>query len=258
MISLIRNSVLMIILIVSILDISIAAVQEKPKQENWSFDGIFGHFDQRAIQRGYQVYKEVCSACHSLSLLYYRNLEEIGFSKEEVAAVAAEAQVTDGPNDKGEMFQRPGKPYDKFVSPYPNEEASRAANGGAYPPDLSLIIKARPDGANYIHALLNGYGQSVPAGITMNDTLYYNPYFPGMQIAMPQPLFDNAVAYQDGTVATIEQMSSDVVNFLQWAAEPEMEKRKSMGFKAIIYLFIMTIIFYVAKSRIWSKVEKMK
>jgi ubiquinol-cytochrome c reductase cytochrome c1 subunit len=233
-----------------------ASSQELPKQEIWPFDGVFGRFDKQAIQRGFQVYKEICSVCHSLSLVSYRNLEEVGFSKDEVASLAAEYQVTDGPNDKGEMFQRPGKPFDHFVSPFPNEEAARAANDGAYPPDLSLIIKARQDGANYVHAILNGYDHKVPDDFKLTDGTYYNPYFPGMQIKMPQPLSDSMVTYQDGTAATIEQMSEDVVNFLQWAAEPEMGARKTMGLKAIIYLLILTVLFYVAKSHVWAKIDK--
>lgn len=235
---------------------SFASVQETPKQEIWPFDGVFGRFDKQAIQRGFQVYKEVCSVCHSLELLAYRNLEEVGFSKEEVVSLAAGYQVTDGPNDKGDMFQRPGKPFDHFVSPFPNEQAARAANDGAYPPDLSLIIKARADGANYVHAILNGYDHKVPDDFKLSDGMYYNPYFPGMQIKMPQPLSDGMITYQDGTVATIEQMSSDVVNFLQWAAEPEMEARKTMGLKAIVYLLILTVLFYIAKSRVWAKIDK--
>lgn len=225
-------------------------------KEYWPFEGMFGTFDKRAIQRGFQVYKEVCSACHSLDLLAYRNLEQIGFSKEEVVALAAQYQVQDGPDDKGEMFMRPGKPFDKFVSPYSNEQAARAANNGAYPPDLSLIIKARADGPNYIHALLNGYGKTVPEDIKLGVGMSYNPYFPGMQIAMPQPLSDNMVTYEDGTVASVEQMSRDVVNFLQWAAEPEMQARKEMGLKVLVFLFILTIVFYISKSKIWSKLEK--
>lgn len=255
MMRMIRNIIAFVILLGGT---CFASLQELPKQEVWPFDGIFGRFDKQAIQRGFQVYKEVCSVCHSLSLVSYRNLEEVGFSKEEVASLAAQYQVTDGPDDKGNMFQRPGKPFDHFVSPFPNEAAARAANDGAYPPDLSLIIKARADGANYVHAILNGYDRKVPDDFKLADGTYYNPYFPGMQIKMPQPLSDGAVTYQDGTVASIEQMSEDVVNFLQWTAEPEMEARKTMGLKAIVYLLILTVLFYVAKSRVWAKIEKNK
>lgn len=244
-----------LLVIVTLVNFCQASETEPPRQEQWSFDGIFGRFDKQAIQRGFQVYKEVCSACHSLELLYFRNLEEIGFSKEEVISLAASYQVQDGPNDQGEMFMRPGKLYDKFVGPYANEQAARAANNGAFPPDFSLLVKARPDGANYIHALLNGYGDTPPADVKIPDGMYYNPYFPGNQIAMPPPLTDGMVTYEDGTAATVSQMSYDVVNFMQWAAEPEMEKRKAMGLKVIVYLFIFTIIFYVAKSRIWSKLK---
>ncbi len=251
---LLRNLLILTVILVNYL--AFASIQEEPKKEIWQFDGVFGRFDKRAIQRGYQVYKEICVACHALSQISYRNLEEIGFSKDEVVNIAAQYQVNDGLNDKGEMLQRPGKPYDKFVLPYPNEAASRAANNGAYPPDLSLIIKARGDGANYVHALLNGYGHGIPKGMKINNGMYYNPYFPNMQIAMPPPLSDGMVTYQDGTVATVEQMSSDLVNFLQWTAEPEMEKRKAMGGKVIVFLFILITVFYMAKTRIWANVEK--
>lgn len=233
-----------------------ASEKELPKQEEWPFDGVFGRFDKQAIQRGFQVYKDVCAVCHSMQLLHYRNLEEVGFSKEEVTSLAASYQVSDGPNDKGEMFLRPARASDKFVSPYQNEQAARYTNNGAYPPDLSLIIKARGDGANYVHSLLVGFGHALPAGLTLGDGMYYNPYFPGKQIAMPPPLVDGMVTYQDGTVASVEQMSSDVVNFLQWAAEPEMEKRKAMGLKVAVYLFLLTIVFYIAKSRVWAKVDR--
>jgi ubiquinol-cytochrome c reductase cytochrome c1 subunit len=227
---------------------------EHPKQMVWSFDGFFGKVDKQAAQRGFQVYKEVCAACHALKRLSYRNLEAIGFSEAEVKAIAADHMVTDGPDDNGEMFERPARPSDHFVPPYPNEKASRAANGGAYPPDLSLIAKARPDGSNYIYSLLTGY-HDAPADFKLNEGMHYNPYFPGRQIAMPQPLSDGQVDYQDGTHASIDQMSSDVTNFLQWAAEPEMERRKLIGIKAFIYLSIFTLLFYFAKKRIWARLK---
>lgn len=229
--------------------------QHSPKEMLWPFDGITGSVDKRSAQRGFQVYKEVCSGCHSLRLLSYRNLEAIGFSEEEVKAIAAQASVQDGPNDDGDMFERPGRPSDRFVSPFANEKAARASNGGAFPPDLSLIVKARPNGANYVYSILTGY-EPTPSGMHMNTGMHYNPYFPNMQIAMPQPLSDDHVTYQDGTVASVDQMSRDVVNFLQWAAEPEMEARKQTGVKVMIYLAIFTILFYMAKKRIWSRLEK--
>lgn len=225
-----------------------------PKQMQWPFDGATGTVDRAAAQRGYQVYKEVCAACHSLKRLSFRNLEAIGFSEEEVKALAAGATVTDGPNDNGEMFERPGRPSDRFVAPFANDKAARAANGGAFPPDLSLIVKARQDGANYLYSLLTGYGDA-PADVNMSEGMHYNEYFPGNQIAMPKPLSEGQVTFQDGTSASVEQMAHDVTVFLQWAAEPEMEHRKRMGIKAFIYLIIFTGLFYVAKKRIWSRVE---
>lgn len=225
-----------------------------PKKIYWPFEGIFGTFDRQAAQRGAQVYLEVCSACHGLQHLYYRNLKDIGFSEEEIKAIAKEKTVTDGPNDTGDMFERPALPSDRFVSPFPNEEAARTANNGAFPADLSLIIKARENGANYLFSLLTGY-EEAPEDITMMDGLNYNPYFEGKQIAMPAPLAEGQVTFIDGTPATVEQMSRDVVVFLQWAAEPEMEHRKSMGLKVMLFLSIFTIVFFIAKQRTWKKIK---
>jgi ubiquinol-cytochrome c reductase cytochrome c1 subunit len=225
-----------------------------PKKMYWPFEGIFGTFDRQAAQRGAQVYLEVCSACHSLNHVYYRNLADIGFSEEEIKAIAKEKNVIDGPNDAGEMFERPALPHDRFVSPYPNEEAARAANNGAHPVDLSLIIKAREDGANYLFSLLTGY-EEAPEGFVLMDGLNYNPYFEGEQIAMPAPLSDSQVTFMDGTPATVEQMARDVAVFLQWAAEPEMEHRKSMGLKVMMFLAIFTVVFFIAKKRIWKGVK---
>lgn len=226
--------------------------QHHPRQVNWPFDGMFGRLDKPAAQRGLQVYKEVCAACHGLDLIAFRNLQDIGFSEAEVKALAASYQVKDGPNDEGEMFERPGKPSDRFVPPYPNENAARAVNNGAYPPDLSLIIKARQDGANYVYSLLTGYA-SAPADMHMNAGMQYNPYFPGLQIAMPPPLSDGQVTYEDGTAASVDQMSRDVVTFLEWTAEPEMEARKQMGIKVLIYLAIFTAFAYIAKRNLWRR-----
>ncbi len=225
-----------------------------PKKIIWPFEGIFGSVDREQAQRGYQVYKEVCSACHELTHLSYRNLKDIGITDAEIKTIAAGYTVTDGPNAEGEMFERPALPSDKFVKPFPNEQAARAANNGAHPADLSLIIKAREDGANYVHSLLTGYIDP-PANFKLMDGLHYNEYFPDHQIAMPAPLQDGMVQYRDGTVATVDQMSRDVVVFLQWAAEPEMERRKSMGLRAMIYLSIFTILFYMVKRRIWSRLK---
>ena len=228
---------------------------QQPLQLVWPFEGIFGTFDRQAAQRGAQVYFEVCSACHSNHNLYYRNLKDIGFSEAEIKQLAQKYTVKDGPNAEGEMFDRPALPSDRFVSPYPNEEAARAANNGAYPVDLSLIIKARHDGPNYVFSLLSGY-QEAPADIKLMPGLYYNPYFEGGQIAMPPPLTQGQVTFSDNTPATVEQMAKDVVVFLQWAAEPEMEHRKSMGLKVMIFLLVFTVFFYMAKKKIWKNLSK--
>ena len=228
---------------------------KKPLQLVWPFEGIFGTFDRQAAQRGAQVYLEVCSTCHSNHNLYYRNLKDIGFSEAEIKQLAQKYTVKDGPNAEGEMFDRPALPSDRFVSPYPNEEAARAANNGAHPLDLSLIIKARQDGPNYVFSLLSGY-QEAPANVKLMPGLYYNPYFEGGQIAMPPPLTEGQVTFSDGTPATLEQMAKDVVVFLQWAAEPEMEHRKSMGLKVMIFLLVFTVFFYVTKKKIWKNILK--
>lgn len=233
-----------------------ASDAKHPKQVDWHFDGVFGTVDRASAQRGMQVYKEVCAACHGLSRVAFRNLTEIGFSEAEVKAIAAEYTVQDGPNDEGDMFDRPGTPSDRFVPPFANEKAARASNGGAYPPDLSLMVKARPDGANYIYSLLTGYGEDVPEHVEVAPGQYYNPYFPGGLLAMAPPLMNDLITYQDGTNASTEQMAHDVVNFLQWTAEPEMEQRKRMGIKVLVFLAIMTVFFYFAKQRIWSDVKE--
>jgi len=231
-----------------------ASDAKDPKQMIWPFDGALGTVDRQAAQRGYQVYKEVCASCHSMDLKSFRNLEEIGFSEAEVKAIAASYMVTDGPDSSGDMFERPGRPSDRFVAPFANDNAARASNGGALPPDLSLMVKARPDGANYLYSLLTGY-QEPPEDFKLSPGMSYNPYFPGMQIAMAPPLVEDSVEYMDGTNASVDQMARDVTIFLQWAAEPEMEARKSMGIKVLTYLFIFTVLFYFAKKRIWKKLK---
>ena len=226
-----------------------------PKEMKWNFDGIFGSIDRQSAQRGFQVYKEVCSSCHSLKLVAYRSLTDLGFSEDEVKQIAAEASVTDGPNDDGEMFDRAGLPSDKFVGPYANEQAARSSNGGAYPPDFSLIVKARHEGASYIYSLITGYAEA-PEGFSMAQGKNYNPYFEGRQIAMPQPLTDDGqIEYKDGTFATKEQMAADVVNFLQWAAEPEMENRKKMGVRTMIFLAILVVLLIAAKKAVWKNLK---
>jgi ubiquinol-cytochrome c reductase cytochrome c1 subunit len=225
---------------------------------SWSFDGFFGKFDRASLQRGYQIYKEVCSSCHSMKQLSYRNLGEQGgpeFTEAEVKAIASQYEVSDGPNAEGEMFTRKGKPSDKFKSPYSNENASRAANGGAYPPDMSVLVKARPGGADYIYSLLMGYEEKVPDNIKLEEGVYYNKYMPGNKIRMAKPLSEGSVSYSDGTKATQEQLSKDVVTFLTWAAEPHLEARKKLGFKSVIFLLILTILVYLVKKKIWLRVE---
>jgi ubiquinol-cytochrome c reductase cytochrome c1 subunit len=229
-----------------------AGNKETPKQMDWSFDGVFGRVDKPSVQRGFQVYREVCSACHALKRVSFRQLEAVGFSEAEIKSLAASYTVKDGPNDDGEMFERPGRPSDAYPSPHANANAARAANNGAYPPDQSLIIKARHDGANYVYSLLTGYGQTAPEHLSVPEGAHYNPYMDGQIIKMAGPLVEEGVTYQDGTKATIDQQAKDVVNFLQWAAEPEMEERKSMGIKVMIFLSIMTGFFYLVKKRVWS------
>ena len=224
---------------------------------DWSFKGLFGKFDRAALQRGYQVYTEVCASCHSMKYLSYRNLSEKGgpeFSEAATKAIAASFEVTDGPNADGEMFTRPGKLSDKFVKPYDNVKAAQAANGGAYPPDMSVLVKARGGGVDYIYSLLLGY-EDPPSGVTLDDGVYYNKYMYGNKIRMAAPLSDGIVEYGDGTNASVEQMSKDVTTFLMWAAEPHLEARHQMGFKAIVYLIILTILVYFSMKKIWSRVE---
>ena len=234
-----------------------AAEKVEYLKTDWSFKGLFGKFDRGALQRGYQVYTEVCASCHSMKYLSYRNLSEKGgpeFTEQQAKAIAASFDVTDGPNSDGEMFTRPGKLSDKFVMPYENVKAAQAANGGAYPPDMSVLVKARGGGVDYIYSLLQGY-EDPPVGITLDEGVHYNKYMYGNKIKMSNPLSDGLVEYSDGTNATVEQMSKDVTTFLMWTAEPHLETRHQMGFKAIVYLIILTILVYFSMKRIWSRVE---
>ena len=220
----------------------------------WSWEGPFGTFDRPALRRGLQVYAEVCSACHSLELVAYRNLADIGLSEAEIKTFAAQFEVTDGPDEEGDMFTRPARPADRFASPFANDNAARASNGGALPPDLSLMTKARAGGADYLHALMVGY-EDPPAGFDLLEGMNYNAYFPGHQIAMAPPISDELVEFADGTPGTTEQIASDVTTFLAWAAEPEMEERKRLGIKVIIFLIVFTGFAYALKRRIWSDVH---
>ena len=234
-----------------------AAEKVEYLKTDWSFKGLFGKFDRAALQRGYQVYTEVCSSCHSMKYLSYRNLSEKGgpeFSIEQAKAIAASFEVKDGPNSDGDMFTRPGRLSDKFVMPYDNVQAAQAANGGAYPPDMSVLVKARGGGVDYIYSLLQGY-EDPPAGVTLDDGVYYNKYMYGNKIKMPVPLSDGLVEYSDGTTATEEQMAKDVTNFLMWSAEPHLETRHKTGFRVIVYLIILSILVYLTMKKIWSRVE---
>jgi len=233
-----------------------AAEETVPRPMEWSFSGPFGTFDRGQIQRGYKVYREVCSACHSMRLLSFRDLSRAGgpeFSEAQVKALAAEFEVEDGPDEEGEMFTRPGLPSDRFPSPFPNEQAARAANNGALPPDLSVIAKARPHGPDYIHALLTGYEEPL-AGFEMRSGMSYNAYFPGRQIAMAPPLGEGVVEYTDGSPETVDQYAGDLAAFLMWAAEPTLEARHKMGFNVMIYLIILTGLLYATKRRLFAAV----
>ena len=244
-----------------------------PPAQSWSFSGPFGKYDRGSLQRGLKVYKEVCSACHGLSYVAFRNLADAGgpgYSVAQAAAFASEYKIKDGPNDQGEMFERPGRPADYFPSPFPNEQAARAANGGAAPPDLSLITKARSykrgfpqfvidffsqyqeQGPDYVDAILQGFEDKAPAGVTIPEGSYYNKYFPGHAIKMPKPLSDGQVTFDDGSPATVKQYAHDVTTFLMWAAEPHMEERKRIGMQVFFFLVIFAILMYFTKRKVWA------
>ncbi|MDK9694991.1 MAG: cytochrome c1 [Siculibacillus sp.] len=247
----------------------------KVEMQSWSFAGPFGRFDKGQLQRGYKVYKEVCAACHSMQLVAYRNLTDEGgpsFTVDQVKALAAEIKVKDGPNDAGEMFERNGRPSDRFPSPFANDEAARAAFGGALPPDLSLIGKNRAAhrggvsflgdpftlyaeaGPDYVYNLMTGYVDA-PAGTTCDGALQYNQSFiGGTCIAMPNPLAEGMVTYDDGTKTTVEQYARDVAAFLMWTAEPKLEARKSTGLKVILFLIVLTGLLYLSKRKLWANV----
>lgn len=241
------------ILLVILLNIFTINAEEAivPPKQKWSFNAPNGTFDRASLQRGFQVYKQVCAACHSIKYISFRHLKALGLTPGEIKVLAAEYQIKDGPNDEGEMFERPGRPSDYLPSPYTNEKQSRAANNGANPPDLSLIIKARKHGADYIFALLTGF-KNAPAGFKLSETQFYNEYFPGHAVAMRPPLTEGIVTYNDGTKASVEQMAHDVTTFLSWTSEPELEQRKQIGFKTLMYLAVMTVLFYLTMRRVWG------
>ncbi|MDC0344400.1 cytochrome c1 [Pelagibacteraceae bacterium] len=252
-----KKLILILILIFAFINPLKSAEQGELLKVDWSFKGLTGKFDRASLQRGFQIYKEVCSSCHSMQYLSYRNLGESGgpeFSELEVKAIAASIEIDDGPDSQGEMFTRPGRPSDKFKSPYPNVNASTAANGGAYPPDMSVLVKARPGGSNYIYSVLMGY-EEPPAGMVLDDGVYYNKYMIGNKIKMSAPLSEDIVEYSDGTNATVDQMAKDVTTFLSWTAEPELEERHKTGVKVIIYLILLTILVYLSMKKIWSRID---
>ena len=234
--------------------ISGATSDVKLMEQKWPFNGIFGRFDESSLQRGFQVYREVCAACHGIRHISYRDLKGIGYTNDEIKVIAADYEIVDGPNDEGEMFDREALPSDKFVGPYENDKIARLPNNGAYPPDLSLIVKARANGADYLYSLLNGY-KDYPENFEASEGMYYNEFYPGYQIAMPSPLMDDIVEYSDGTEATQEQIAKDVTSFLAWTAEPELEERKSLGVKTLFFLILLTIMLLGVKRKIWKDVE---
>lgn len=245
----------------------------EPKEMDWTFAGPFGIYDKAQLQRGLKVYKEVCSACHSMNLVAFRTLEDLGYSEAQIKSLSAEYTIHDGPNDAGDMFDRPGKPSDHFPAPFANEEAAAASNGGAAPPDMSLLAKARgvergfprfvfdiftqyaQGGPDYIHSLLTGYDETPPAGMVIPEGTHYNPYFmSGVSLKMPKPLSDGQVTYDDGSPQTIDQYSRDVSAFLMWAAEPHMEDRKKTGFRVLVFLLLFGALMYLTKRKVWEGV----
>lgn len=234
-----------------------ASVQLHPQKLPWNHNGIIDSLDHASVRRGYEVYKQVCAACHSMRYVAYRNLVGVTHTEDEAKAQAEEIMVTDGPNDQGEMFQRPGKLSDYFPSPYPNDEAARAANNGALPPDLTYITSARHGGEDYLFHLLTGYCDP-PAGVKLQDGQYYNPYFPGGAISMAQALYNEIIEYEDGTPATQSQLAKDVTTFLKWTAEPEHDTRKQMIIKTFMIFSVLIGISYYMKRHKWSVIKSRK
>lgn len=227
----------------------------EPEDLHWSFEGATGQFDVSAARRGLQVYRNVCSACHSLDYVAFRNLTDLGYSEAQAKSIAESYTITDGPDEFGEMYERPGELADYFPAPFPNEQAAAAANGGTAPPDLSVIAKARAGGPDYIYSLLTGY-EAAPADFEPNsERTFYNPYFAGWEILMAQPLFEGMVEYPDGTEATVEQMARDVSHFLMWTAEPKLEERHRLGFQVTIYLLVLTALLFFSMRKIWRRLK---
>lgn len=234
-----------------------AGSAKHPKHVEWETEGPFGHFDIPAAQRGWQVFREVCAACHSLDYFRFRNLADIGYEENMIKAFAAEYEVAGEPDDFGDPTTRAGLPQDPFPSPFANENAARAANGGALPPDLSLIVKARHDGANYVYSLLTGY-ESAPADVELSAGRYYNPYFKGGQISMAPPLADDLLEYEDGTEASSDQMARDLVNFLIYVAEPNLQSRHQMGISTMLFLLLLAVLLYFSKKQVWKPIKQGK
>ncbi|GFH19176.1 cytochrome c domain-containing protein, partial [Haematococcus lacustris] len=223
----------------------------------WPHAGPLDSFDHASIRRGHQVYQQVCAACHSMQYLHWRQLVGVAYTEEEAKAMAFETEVEDGPNDEGEMFTRPGRLADKLPMPYANEQAARYSNGGAYPPDLTLMASARHNGQNYIFALLTGY-RDPPAGITMREGLYYNPYFPGGAIAMPKMLVDGGAEYDDGTPASASQQAKDITSFLTWSSYPHQDEMRVMGIKALLVLFALLGFASYSKRLKWAPIKSQR
>lgn len=222
-----------------------------PPQIQWSFDGVFGTYDRAALQRGFKIYSQVCSSCHSMNRLYYRDLAALGYTDAEIKTIAAERTVTDGPNDEGEMFDRPALPSDHFASPFPNVKAAMYANNGAYPPDMSLLAKARDNGPDYIYGIVTGY-EEPPHGTELLPGQYWNRYMAGHVIAMAPPLSPGQVSYEDGSPESLSQYAADVAHFLTWASEPQMEARKKTGVKAFLFLLVFAGVMYAVKRKVWA------
>jgi ubiquinol-cytochrome c reductase cytochrome c1 subunit len=233
---------------------AVAQEAPTPPHQQWSWQGPFGTFDLAAAQRGFQVYSEVCSTCHSMKELHYRDLAGIGLTPAQIQAVAAAVTVPQGVDDQGQPKEGPGTPGSQFRSPFPNEQAARAAENGALPPDLSLIVNAREGGPDYVYGILTGFADA-PKGFTMQPGMNYNEMFPGHQIAMPQPLHDGQLAFADGSPNNIGAEAHDVVTFLAWAANPELVERKQIGWRVILFLVVMTGLTYAVKRKTWADVE---